>query len=52
MGTPEGKSLQIDTVSQNRINAIKNHELGRKSKKSSRVLGVTLKGLVLGLSQP
>ena len=26
-GYPEGKSLEIDTVSQNRVNTIKNHEI-------------------------
>ena len=30
MGIPEGKSLKIDTVSQNRPNGIKNHEISRK----------------------
>ena len=33
MGPPEDKSLKIDTVSQNRLNAIKNHEICRKLKK-------------------
>ena len=28
MGLPEDKSLSIDKVSQNRLNAIKNHEFG------------------------
>ena len=26
-GPPEGKSLKIDSVSQNRLNGIKNHEI-------------------------
>ena len=26
-GSPEGKHLDIDTVSQNRLNATKNHEI-------------------------
>ena len=30
MGSPEGKSLAIDTVYQNRLNAIKNYEIQRK----------------------
>ena len=33
MGFPEGKSLKIDTVSQNRLNAIKNMKFGVNSKK-------------------
>ena len=27
IGSPEGKSLKIDTISQNRLNAIKNNEI-------------------------
>ena len=27
MGPPDGKSLKIDTISQNRLNAIKNNEI-------------------------
>ena len=30
IGPPKGKSRKIDTVSQNRLNAIKNHEIWRK----------------------
>ena len=41
-GPPEGKSLEIDTVSQNRSKAIKNHEICEFFKKnSSRILVVT-----------
>ena len=38
MGHPEGKYLDIDTLSQNRLNPIKNQEI---LKNGSRVLGVT-----------
>ena len=34
MGPPEGKSLKIDTGSQNRLNAIKNHEIWREFSKT------------------
>ena len=30
MGPPEGKIQKIDTVSQNRLSAIKNYEIWRK----------------------
>ena len=30
MGPPEGKYLDIDTVTQNRLNAIQNHEIWHK----------------------
>ena len=39
MGPSEGKSLDIDTVSKNRLNATKNHEIWHKFyKNGSRVL--------------
>ena len=38
MGPPEGKSLEIDAVSQNRLNVIKNNEFWHKFSKKS-VLG-------------
>ena len=55
MGSPEGKYLDIDRVSQNRIYAIKNHENSKKN--GSRVLEFTPGGLpprdkVLGLGEP
>ena len=46
MGPPEGKCLDIETVSQNRLNAIKqlwNYENSKKN--CSMVLGVTPRGL-------
>ena len=42
MYPPEGKSLDIDTVSQNSLKDAKNHEI---SKNGSRVLGVIPRGL-------
>ena len=33
MGSPEGKSLKIDLVSQNRLNAIKNYKFERINSK-------------------
>ena len=51
-GTPknlvDSKLLAIDTVSQNRLNSIKNHEIRCKLKIGSRV--VTLGGYPLGQS--
>ena len=42
MGPSEGKSMVIDTVSQHRINLIKNHDFRRMFQKNgSRILGVT-----------
>ena len=46
MGSPEGKCLEIGTVSQNRLNAIKNiMNLIKIRRTGSRVIGVTPGGL-------
>ena len=46
MGPPENKNKEIDTVSQNRLNAIKNYEfLHNFYKTGSRILGVTSRGI-------
>ena len=49
MGPPEGKCLDINTVSQNRLNATKKNMKYDKNlkKKCSKVLGVTPGGLPL-----
>ena len=47
MSPPQNKALKIDTVSQNKLNAIKKHEILRKFQKpGSRILEATPRGLL------
>ena len=43
MGPPKGKTLKVDRISENKLNAIKNNEIILKT--GSMVLGVTPSGL-------